>query len=103
MDTIVTTSDELEVLLKEIFSVINIPDISETALKNAVRWIESKTYGYTVKVLLKTLGTCVVNCKHLAILYEATLTSYFNISGKFLLQAAYEVYTFSGIQYWKTT
>ncbi|XP_066259328.1 ectopic P granules protein 5 homolog [Euwallacea similis] len=78
LDLVVTTNSEFEMLVWEILSVINIPDISECSLKVTLKWIESKTYGLAVKSLLKILGPTINNSKHLGKLCEAALVSYFN-------------------------
>ncbi|KAL1505767.1 hypothetical protein ABEB36_005253 [Hypothenemus hampei] len=79
LDTKVNTIAETEILIKEIFSILNITPISQLALEIIVKWIENKTYEQYIKALLKTLGmTTVTNYKHLGTLYETTLTSYFN-------------------------
>ncbi|XP_050307718.1 ectopic P granules protein 5 homolog [Anthonomus grandis grandis] len=77
-DTVVTSSEEMEVLLKEILSVINVAEISTISFKVVQKWIENKTSGAVINALLKTIGSSVVDYKYLAVLCELTLTSYFN-------------------------
>lgn len=85
LDCVVTTADEMELLLKEIISTVNISDISEIALNALIKWVENKTSEMTIKAFMKTMGTIITDYKHLGALYEATLTSYFNTNGEFEL------------------
>ncbi|ENN72840.1 hypothetical protein YQE_10520, partial [Dendroctonus ponderosae] len=78
LDCVVTAADEMELLLKEILSAVNISEISEIVLNVLIRWVENKTSEITIKAFLKTMGTTITDYKHLGTLYEATLTSYFN-------------------------
>ncbi|KAJ8949813.1 hypothetical protein NQ318_000511, partial [Aromia moschata] len=78
LECIVTSEEEMMVLMKELLCILNIDKTSSASFKAFCKWIENKPgNGLIVRCLLKTLGTAVNDHDMLAALLELTLTSYF--------------------------
>lgn len=87
LEFVVTSEEEMTVLLKELLCILNIDNINNISLKAFSKWIENKPgNGIVVRCLLKTLGMAVTDHEILSELFEVTLNSYFCNIGEIQVQ-----------------
>ncbi|XP_056634672.1 ectopic P granules protein 5 homolog [Diorhabda sublineata] len=78
LEHMVTTEQEMSLLLKELLCCSNIDQVKVIVLNSFIKWIENKPgNGLIIRSLLTTLGTAVMELDILADLLEVTINSYF--------------------------
>ncbi|XP_063908736.1 ectopic P granules protein 5 homolog [Zophobas morio] len=86
LDGVVRSSNEFNVILREVVQIVNIQNVCHCALKCFDSWVLNKSGdGLVVRGLLQVLGTSIGDSEALGFLLESTITSYFqnSISGTF--------------------
>ena len=83
LDGVVRSSNEFNVILREVVQIVNIQNVCHCALKCFDSWVLNKSGdGLVVRGLLQVLGTSIGDSEALGFLLESTITSYFQNSSK---------------------
>lgn len=95
LEVVVFNDEEFQILLGEIFALLNIENMKHNFSKCFEQWISTKTANSRVLYnFLRTLGNIVADNEIMVNLYETAINTYFTNNSMYKIKFKFSVYNF---------